>query len=166
MTITGFLPPISQIAGFGCDELNERMIDMPTALDPVNVTPSTPGCRTSAAPVSAPPVSRLTAPRRHAGLDEGVEHEVTAERADRRRLDDHRVAGDECGTGRTGDERRRVVERGDHRPHPVRPHHVGRHLALAEAQHRHLEAAVLGHRVRVVADQVGRFLDLADRLQP
>ena len=43
--MTGFLPPISQIAGFGYDDENERMIDIPTALDPVNVTPSTPGCR-------------------------------------------------------------------------------------------------------------------------
>ena len=62
VTITGFLPPISQIAGFGYADANERMIAMPTALDPVNVTPSTPGCRTRAAPVSAPPVTRFTTP--------------------------------------------------------------------------------------------------------
>ena len=42
-TITGFLPPISQIAGFGCDVEKDWMIDMPIALDPVNVSPSTPG---------------------------------------------------------------------------------------------------------------------------
>ncbi len=91
---------------------------------------------------------------------------MTAERADRRRLDDHRVAGHQGGTGGAGDERRRIVERGDHRPHAVRAHHVGGDLAVAEAQHRHVEAGVLGHRVRVVANQVGCLLDLPDRLQP
>ena len=63
VTITGFLPPISQIAGFGCEVENERMIDMPTLLDPVNVRPSTPGWCTSADPTSPPPVTRLTTPR-------------------------------------------------------------------------------------------------------
>ena len=40
-TITGFFPPISQIAGFGCDTAKSWMIDIPTALEPVKVTPST-----------------------------------------------------------------------------------------------------------------------------
>ena len=36
---------------------------MPTALDPVNVTPSTPGWWTSAEPTPPPPVTMLTTPR-------------------------------------------------------------------------------------------------------
>jgi hypothetical protein len=39
------------------------MIDIPTALDPVNVTPSTSGWCTSAEPTSAPPVRMLITPR-------------------------------------------------------------------------------------------------------
>ncbi len=82
------------------------------------------------------------------------------------RLDDQRVAGDQRRAGRPGDERRGVVERGDHGPHAVRAHHVAGDLGLAEAFHRHREPVVLAHGVGVVADQVGGLLDLADRLQP
>jgi hypothetical protein len=62
-TITGFLPPISQIAGLGCEVENDCRIDIPTALDPVNVMPSTPPWLTSAEPTSAPPLTMLTTPR-------------------------------------------------------------------------------------------------------
>ena len=61
--MTGFLPPISHTAGFGCAVENDRMIDIPTALEPVNVTPSTPEWCTSAEPTSPPPVTMLTTPR-------------------------------------------------------------------------------------------------------
>ena len=166
VTITGFLPPISQIAGFGY-ERSERADDRhphgARAGERHPVDARVPDQRLAGAGAAGQQVHDAA---RHACRDEGVDDEMTAERSDRRRLDDHGVAGDQGGTGRTGDERRRVVERGDHRPHPVRSHHVGRHLAVAEAQHRHLEAAVLGHRVGVVADQVGGLLDLADRLEP
>ena len=124
-TITGFLPPISQIAGRGCDDEKDWMIDIPTPLEPVNVRPPSRLSPTSAAPAWSPaPVTRLTAPGGTPPSTNASYIEVSAQRADLGRLDDDRVAGDERGARRAGDERRRVVERRDHAPDAVRPHHV------------------------------------------
>ncbi len=102
---------------------------------------------------------------RDAGLDQHVVEQVGAQRADLRWLEHDRVPGDQRRAGRPGDERHGVVERADHRPHAERAHHVGRRLGRHEALHRPGEPLVLAHRVGVVADQVGRLLDVAERFE-
>src|SRR5438128_11378738 len=49
----GLLPPSSSVTRFTVAAAS-RMIHWPTSVDPVNAILSTPGCRTSAAPATAP----------------------------------------------------------------------------------------------------------------
>ena len=61
----------------------------------------------------------------------------------------------------------REVERADDGEHAVRPEdRAGVDGRVAEVAHRVVVAVVVLHRLRVVAQQVGRLLDLAERLDP
>ena len=69
------------------------------------------------------------------------------------------------GARRPGGQRHREVERADDREDAVRPQdRAGVDRAVAEVAHRVVVAAVVLHRLGVVADEVRRFLDLAERL--
>ena len=87
--------------------------------------------------------------------------------ASERRLVDDRVAGHERAAGRAAAQREREVERADDRPHAVRlEHRAGVHGRVAEVAHRVIEAVVLLDHVARPADEVGRLLDVAERLEP
>ncbi len=63
VTITAFLPPSSMRQGLTHFSERPWKIRMPTGLEPVNTTPSTPGCCQSASPISRPrPVTKLKTP--------------------------------------------------------------------------------------------------------
>ena len=64
MTMAGFLPPISTMQGLGKrDENRWNKWRKPMSNEPVNVRPSTSGCRASASPMTRPePVRQLTVP--------------------------------------------------------------------------------------------------------
>ena len=98
-------------------------------------------------------------------LDVG-HHQVDRRKRRRARgLEDDRVAGDQRGSRRARRERHREVERADDREHAVRPEdRAGVDGRVAEVAHRVVVAVVVLHRLRVVAQEVGRFLDLAERL--
>ena len=57
----GLLPPSSSVTRFN-PSTAVRMISLPVAVCPVNATFRTPGCRTSAAPTSGPPITTFTTP--------------------------------------------------------------------------------------------------------
>ncbi len=101
------------------------------------------------------------------GVAIGLEHRDRGHRAGRGRLEDRRVAGHHRGARRADRQRHREVERADHGEHPVgsqdRPG-VDRRVAKV-VQRVVVERVVLG-RLGVVADEVGRLLDLAQRLEP
>ena len=72
-----------------------------------------------------------------------------------------------AAAGRAAGERHREVERADDGEHAVRPEdRAGVDGRVAEVAHRVVVAVVVLHRLGVVADQVGRLLDLAERLDP
>ena len=104
--------------------------------------------------------------RRNASRDRDLMQLVRQERRGRCRLQHDRVPGDERAAGRTGGQRERKVERRDHRPHAVRPHHAGVVLARAERAEPGGEAVVLFHLIAVVLHQIGRLFDVADALEP
>jgi hypothetical protein len=54
ITMVAFLPPISIRQGFTQRGEKPWKIRIPTAFEPVNTTPSTPGCCHSASPMSWP----------------------------------------------------------------------------------------------------------------
>ena len=60
-TMFGLLPPSSSVTRLSARP-HLAPISRPTAVEPVNATLSTPGCSTSAAPVSPSPVSTLSTP--------------------------------------------------------------------------------------------------------
>ena len=60
-TIAADLPPSSSVTGIRRSAQLRAMI-RPAAVDPVKAILSTPGCFTSASPVSRPPVTTLTTP--------------------------------------------------------------------------------------------------------
>ncbi len=76
------------------------------------------------------------------------------------------VAGDERRAERARRQRHREVERRDDGPDAVGAHDVARCFAFDEAAHGHGEPVVRLHLVAVVADEVGRLLDVAERLEP
>ena len=62
MTIAGFLPPISVMAGrANAPSWNRRVSPRPTSADPVNTTPSI-ALAASASPVAGPPCTTFTTP--------------------------------------------------------------------------------------------------------
>ena len=60
-TMLAALPPSSRVTLLSVPA-TRRAIALPTSVEPVNATLSTPGCSTSAAPVSPAPVTMLTTP--------------------------------------------------------------------------------------------------------
>ena len=131
------------------------MIDIPTTLDPVNVMPSTPPWLTSAEPTSAPPLTMFTTPR---GTPASTSTWYTRW-PDNEPISDglmmHVLPVTSATPAGPAVKCRRKVERPDHRPCPVRAHHVGGDLSLTETLHRGLEPVVLAHHMRVVADEIG-----------
>ena len=102
---------------------------------------------------------------RDAGIDVGLEQVLRRQRRGGRRLEHDRVAGQQGGAGRTGRQRHREVERADDREDAVRAEdRAGVDRGVAEVAHLVVVAVVGLHRRGVVAQQVGRFLDLAERL--
>ncbi len=93
---------------------------------------------------------------------------LTADHGARRRgLQHDGVAGDERRARRAGGEGHREVERTDDREDAVRPEdRPGVDRRVAEIAHLDVVAAVLLHRVAVVAQEVRRLLDLAERFDP
>ena len=93
---------------------------LPTAVDPVKATLSTPGCSTRAAPVCPAPVTMLSTP---GGSPASAASSANSERGERgglRRLEDHGVAGGQRRRHLPGQHHHREVPR-DHLPgHPER----------------------------------------------
>ena len=128
--------------------------------------PSMPGWSWSACPTLSPgPMTRLIAPfgrpaSRYASMS------LIADHGDR--LDGLKTTvlpADERGARRAGREGHREVERAHDPEHAVRPQdRPGVDGRVAEIAHLDVVAVVLLHRVAVVAQQVGRLLDLAERL--
>src|SRR6266498_5276821 len=110
------------------------------------------------APTSSPPGGQ-------AGVAQALVQLRAGERALRRGLEDHRVAGHQRAAGGPRGQRHREVERADHRPDPVGPQHAAGVLVRGELPHLVGEAVVALHLVAVVADQVGRLLHVAERLE-
>ena len=140
----------------------------PTSYEPVNTMPSMPGF-----------VLELVADRvarTHHEVEHAVGHARVAVRLEdrdrrhrrrRRRLEHDRVAGHHRRARRPDGERHREVERADHREHAVRAEdRPGVDRRVAQVVHRVVVERVVLGRLRVVADEVGRLLDLAQRLEP
>ena len=131
------------------------------------MSPSTRGSATSARPTSRPPTTTWSASAGTPAVEQAAH-------------DGQRRCTTPCGGGLSttvlpatsaapsgpAGERDREVERRDHRPHAVGAHHVRRGLGRVQPAHRLLEPVVVGDLVAVVADQVGRLLDVAERLEP
>ena len=168
LTIAGFLPPISTMHGRG--HAVEKLLKsrIPTSYEPVNTMPSMPGFDWSSSPTVSPgPMTKLTTPAGSARVLERVDQVHARQRRGRRRLVDHRVAGQERAADRAGGEGHREVERADDREHAVRPQdRPGVDRRVAEVVHRVVVEVVVLGRLGVVADQVGGLLDLAERLEP
>ncbi len=103
----------------------------------------------------------------NAGLDVGHHQVDRRERRRARRLEDDRVAAEQGGSRRAAGQGHREVERADDGEDAVRPEHgPGVDRGVAEVAHRVVVAVVVLHRLRVVAQEVGGLLDLAERLDP
>ena len=168
LTMAGFLPPISTTTGWGKRLLKVRKTELkPISNEPVKSRPSIPGFSCSSAPTVAPgPLTRLKTPRRQAGRLRHLGQLDAAQRGVAGGLVDDRVAGHERSAGGSAGEGHREVEGADDRPHAVRlEHRAGVDGAVAQVAHRVVEAVVGHELVAVVADQVGRLLDVAEGLQ-
>ena len=130
--------------------------------------PSTPSFSCSSAPTVSPgPDDHVEDAGRQARVVEDLGEVDAGQRRVARRLVDHGVAGDQRAARRTARQRHREVERADHGPDAVRLEHgPGVDGCVAEVAHRPIEAVVLLHHVAAPADQVGRLLDVAERLEP
>ena len=130
--------------------------------------PSMPGWSWSVWPTVSPgPMTRLTTPFGTPASMYASSSLTRRQRRRGRRLEDDRVAGHQRRAGRAGGERHREVERADDREDAVRPEdRAGVDGRVAEVVHRVVVAVVVLHRLGVVAEEVGRLLDLAERLDP
>ena len=132
---------------------------MPTGLEPVNTTPSTPGCCHSASPMIAPwPEHEIEHARRHSRV---AVHLVQLESGPRRvlgRLVDHGVAGHQRRGRHAGGQRQREIEWRDADEDAVRPQHVGvASRSGSSAPWRGRKPCRLLHLAAVVVDQIGRL---------
>ena len=121
-----------------------------------------PSLTSSALPTSSPPpVTRLTTPRRNAGLLEDLDEVERRERRQRRRLEDDGVAADERRDDLPRRDRHREIPRRDDRADAERLAHRHRELVAQLRRHRLavLAAAFAGHEER----HVDRFLHVAAR---
>ena len=130
------------------------------------MSPSMRGSATSARPTSSPPTTTWSASD---GMPPSSRQRTMASvvpDALRRRLDHDRVAGGQRRARRPAGERGREVERRHDGPHAVGAQHVRRGLGRVQPAHGLLEPVVVDELVRVVADEVGGLLDVAERLEP
>ena len=119
-TTSGLLPPISSARMRSGRSANWRLSATPVVDDPVNSRPSMPGCAASPLPTSTPPCTTDERILRHAGCVEQADERLADRRRLFRRLEDDRVAGEQCGhdvaVGQVGGE----IVGAEHRQHPVR----------------------------------------------
>ena len=146
------------------------MIVRPTATEPVKVAPAVRASRTSCSPIAAPgAVDVVEDARRQARVADAVGEQAARPGRVGGALEDDRVAGHERGGGRARRERDREIERRDHGPDAVGPHHAP--VARDEDVRRvvrqlELVALVRLEVVRVDVEEVHAFLRLAERLEP
>ena len=129
--------------------------------------PSMPGWSWSAWPTESPgPITRLTTPFGTPASMYAWSMFCADSGEALGGLDDDRVAGHHRRARRSGGERHREVERADTTAKTPCGRRIERvwTAVVAEVVHRVVVAVVVLHRLRVVADQVGRLLDLAERL--
>ncbi len=166
-TTAAFFPPSSSRQGLIQRPLSPAWIRMPTCFDPVNTTPSTPGCCQSGSPISSRrPTRRLNTPAGSPGVAIDL---VQLEPGPGRvlgRLVDHRVAGHQRRRGHAGRQRQRKVEWRDAGEHAVRPEHIGVPLHRGDPRHRTHEAVGILDLLAVVIDQVGGLFRVAHGLEP
>ena len=104
---------------------------------------------------------------RDARIPVGLRQRNAAHGAGTGRLEDDRVAGQHRRRRRSGGQRHREVEGADDGEHAVRAEDRARvHGCVAQVVHGVVVGAVVLPGLGVVADQVGRLLDLAQRLDP
>jgi hypothetical protein len=113
----------------------------------------------------APPGQEVQDVRRNARLAVDVMEPQTRPGGVLGRLEDHRVARHESRGGHAGRQRQGEVERRDAGEHPVGSQQIRIVLDRRELVHLLLEAVGVFHLPRVVVDQVGRLLGVAERLQ-
>ncbi len=124
----------------------------PTLGEPVKVTLSTPGCRTSASPTTLPlPQTTLSAPGGKPRFEEQLGDAQHRQRREFRRLDHHGAAAGECGRDFPHADHEREIPRHDGRDDADRfAHRVGQRI---RARRYHLSgdlvapAGVVAHRV-------------------
>ncbi len=101
-----------------------------------------------------------------AGGAHRLEEALAGDRGVGRGLVDDRVAGHERAAGRPAGQGEGEVERADDAPHAVRPQdRAGMDGLVAEVAHHVVEAVVALHHVARPADEIGRLLDVAERLE-
>jgi hypothetical protein len=104
-------------------------------------------------------------PGGQAGVAQALVQLVAGERALGGRLEDDGVAGHQGAAGRPGGQGHGEVERADDRPHAVGLEHRAGVLVGRQLAHLVGEAVVVLQLLAVVADQVGRLLDVAEGLE-
>ena len=168
-TIAGFLPPISTMHGRGQLVENDLNSLNPTSNEPVKTIPSMPWFDWSSSPTVSPgPMTRLTTPAGTPASSSAWMRFTAGQRRRRGGLEDDGVAGEQ----RAGDRARSTSAIGKLNGLMTANTPCGRStdrvwtVDVAEVVHRVVVAVVVLDRLGVVADQVGRLLDLAERLEP
>ena len=130
--------------------------------------PSIPGFSWSSSPTVLPgPMTRLNTPSGTPASRYTSVRIDPGEGRDRGRLEHDGIAGHEGRRRRPGRERHREVERADDREHAVRAEdRAGVDGRIAEVVHLVVVVRVVLGRLRVVADEVGHLLDLAEGFHP
>ncbi len=167
--MAGFLPPISTTTGLGNRLLNVLKIELkPISNEPVKSRPSIALVLLQLrADRAARAGDHVEDAARQAGQVRDLGQLDAAQRGIARGLVDDRVAGHERAARGPAGECHREVEGADHGPDAVRlEHRPGVDGRIAEVAHGVVEAVVGLDLVAVVADQVGRLLDVAERLEP
>ena len=119
-TMLAALPPSSRVS-FLSVPATERAIALPTSVEPVNATLSTPGCSTSARPGLAGAGDDVDDAGRQVGLLADVGEQQRGERRGLRGLEHHGVAGGERGRDLPREHEQREVPRDDLRGDAERP---------------------------------------------
>ena len=111
-TMLAALPPSSSVTRLRVPAI-ERAITLPTSVEPVNATLSTPACSTSARPVSPAPVTMLTTPGGQVGLLADLGEQQRGERRRLGRLEHDGVAAGQRRRDLPGQHQQREVPRDD-----------------------------------------------------
>ncbi|MNS77434.1 hypothetical protein D3C72_1110160 [compost metagenome] len=110
-------------------------------------------------------VHAVHAPRRHARRIAGAQQQRTCQRRAGRRLIDHGIARQQGGAHHVHRQGQGKIERRNHREHAIRAQHIVRAFVIEGARQRLPIAIAAFGLIAVVADQVHRFLGLAQRFQ-